>query len=84
MNKRSGAMARRWATALLVAGMGVVGNASATLMGRGPLIAWIKQVAAGAEHLKCESIRCCWDRTNSRLGSQGLGAGVGFPYSFGY
>jgi PEP-CTERM motif len=36
MNKRSSAMARRWATALLLAGMGVVGNASATLMDRGP------------------------------------------------
>ena len=36
MSNRSGATVRRWATALLVAGMGFVGSASATLLDRGP------------------------------------------------
>lgn len=36
MSNRSGATLRRWATALMVAGMGVVGSASATLLDRGP------------------------------------------------
>jgi hypothetical protein len=55
MGNRSGATVRRWATTLLVAGMGVVGSASATLIDRGPdlvfdnvlNITWTRQAGDG-------------------------------------
>ena len=55
MSNRSSATVRRWATALLVAGMGVVGSASATLIDRGPNmvydtvldITWTRQAGDG-------------------------------------
>ena len=55
MSNRSSATVRRWATALLVAGMGVVGSASATLLDRGAdmvydnvlNITWTRQAGDG-------------------------------------
>ena len=55
MGNRSSATLRRWATALMVAGMGVVGSASATLLDRGPdmvydnvlNITWTRQAGDG-------------------------------------
>jgi len=55
MSDRSSATVRRWATAVLVAGMGVVGSASATLFDRGPDmvydnvldITWTRQAGDG-------------------------------------
>jgi hypothetical protein len=55
MSNRSSATVRRWATALLVAAMGVVGSASATLLDRGPNmvydtvldITWTRQAGDG-------------------------------------
>jgi len=55
MGNRSGATVRRWATALLVAGMSLVDSASATLLDRGPdmvyddvlNITWTRQAGDG-------------------------------------
>ncbi len=69
MIERSGAMARRWAAALLLAGMGVVGNASATLMDRGPdmvydnvlNITWTRQAGDGVVRNWADSV--AWANT---------------------